>query len=139
MLHERKIRKLGLKLIIRYPLRSTLHGSIITLGTSILVNDTFPPHSKTDENKKNTTINMKKICFLHCLREIFNNCLSMCQKQILCQLVWVILSSIVLIKVTTNYNPFGLWRTAYFFTPYHLDVNLLFSCVCIQILKWTNW
>lgn len=52
MLHERKIRKLGLKLIIRYPLRSTLHGSIITLGTSILVNDTFPPHSKTDENKK---------------------------------------------------------------------------------------
>lgn len=111
MLHERKIRKLGLKLIIRYPLRSTLHGSIITLGTSILLMTFFLPTAKQMKTKKNTTINMKKICFLHCLREIFNNCLSMCQKQILCQLVWVILSSIVLIKVTTNYNPFGLWRT----------------------------
>lgn len=139
MLHERKIRKLGLKLIIRYPLRSTLHGSIITLGTSILLMTFFLPTAKQMKTKKNTTINMKKICFLHCLREIFNNCLSMCQKQILCQLVRVILSSIVLIKVTTNYNPFGLWRTVYYFTTYHLDVNLLFSCVCIQILKWTNW
>lgn len=92
-----KKNKEDLKLIIRYPLRSILQWFDHYMGTSILLMTFFLPTAKQMKTKT-AMINMNKICFLHCLRENFNNCLSMCQKQILCQLVRVTLSSIVFIS-----------------------------------------